>query len=64
MNTDDRIIDFVLFGLIAVIVILKLTNVITVSWFILLIPIWLCLIIVIFCIVTWFIAIIINLTRK
>ena len=64
MNTDDKIIDFVLLGLIAVIVILKLTNVITVSWFILLIPIWLCLIIVIFCIVTWFIAIIINLTRK
>ena len=64
MNTDDKIIDFVLLGLIAIIVILKLTNVITVSWFILLITIWLCLIIVIFCIVTWFIAIIINLTRK
>lgn len=64
MNTDDKIIDFILLGLIAIIVILKLTNVITVSWFILLIPIWLCLIIVIFCIVAWFIAIIINLIRK
>ena len=64
MNTDDRIIDFVLLGLITVIVILKLTNVITVSWFILLIPIWLCLIVVIFCMVTWFIAIIVNLIRK
>ena len=35
---DDKIIDFVLAGVIILVVILKLLNIITVSWLILLMP--------------------------
>ena len=64
MNTDDRIIDFVLLGIIIGLIILKVTNIITLSWAILLIPIWICLLIVAICIGLYIVAIIINLFRN
>lgn len=37
---DDRIVDFFIIGAIITVIILKLTNVITISWLWLLSPIW------------------------
>lgn len=37
---DDKIVDFFIIGAIITVIILKLTNVITISWLWLLSPIW------------------------
>ena len=65
MNNEDRIVDiFIILGAIAIIV-LKITNVITISWLWLLSPLWILMSLgVVLCILTTIMYIIHNFTYK
>ena len=65
MNNEDRIVDiFIIFGAIAIIV-LKITNIITIPWLWLLSPIWMLMGLgVILCILTTIMYIIHDITYK
>ena len=65
MNNEDRIVDiFIILGAIAIVV-LKFTNVITLSWLWLLSPLWICAGLgIIICILTTIGYIIHNFTYK
>lgn len=57
---EDKILDIIIFGAIAAIIILKITNVITISWLWLAMPLILCGIFVIM----WFVAVFIALLLR
>ena len=57
---EDKILDIIIFGVIAAIIILKITNVITISWLWLAMPLILSGVFVIM----WFVAIFIALLLK